>query len=174
MDFSLVHSIELLKRAPEIYSSMYSGLSPEWYELRERKDSWNGKDILAHLIQGETQDWIPRARLILSSIERPTFEPFDHSQRDYFLGEKSMEQLLTEFKNLRYENINSLLNLNITVENLSKEATHPDLGIVTLQNLLATWTLHDQLHINQASRIMAKAYSSHMGPWRKYSGLLNK
>lgn len=30
---------------------------------------------------------------------------------------------------------------------------HPDLGTVTLRNLLATWVVHDQNHIAQIARI---------------------
>ena len=51
---------------------------------------------------------------------------------------------------------------------------HPDLGEVTLSQLLSTWTVHDLDHINQISRVMAKQYNEAVGPWKNYLGVLKR
>ena len=51
---------------------------------------------------------------------------------------------------------------------------HPELGEVTLKNLLATWTIHDLGHMAQISRVMAKQFKNEVGPWTAYLSILNK
>ena len=51
---------------------------------------------------------------------------------------------------------------------------HPDLGDVTLSQLLSTWTVHDLDHINQISRVMAKQYNEAVGPMEKLSRCFEK
>src|ERR1700722_4140151 len=45
---------------------------------------------------------------------------------------------------------------------------HPELGVVTMRQLLATWTVHDLGHLAQISRTMARRYREDVGPWRAY------
>src|SRR6266540_1843081 len=65
---------------------------------------------------------------------------------------KSIEELLSVFESLRKENIQTLNNMNLTQEDLAKTGKHPDLGKVSLEQLLATWVAHDLDHIVQISR----------------------
>ena len=65
------------------------------------------------------------------------------------------------------------LNLaKISPELLNKEGRHPDLGPVTLGQLLSTWVVHDLDHLAQVSRVLAKAYGDAVGPWRAYLKVL--
>ena len=43
---------------------------------------------------------------------------------------------------------------------------HADLGPVTLEQLLATWTVHDLNHQTQIAKTLAKRYREEVGPWR--------
>ena len=49
---------------------------------------------------------------------------------------------------------------------------HPELGGVTLGQLLPTWVVHDLGHIGQIARAMAKQYSTEVGPWVAYLRVL--
>lgn len=46
----------------------------------------------------------------------------------------------------------------------------PNLGTVTLRQLLATWVVHDLRHVRQIARVMAKQYAAGVGPWRAALG----
>jgi len=46
------------------------------------------------------------------------------------------------------------------------------LGIITLEQLLSTWTVHDLGHIGQIARVMAKQYASAVGSWAAYLNVL--
>ena len=60
-----------------------------------------------------------------------------------------------------------LLRLQITPEQLSLTGEHPELGEVTLEQLLATWVVHDLNHIRQIVTYMAKIYDDEVGPWKR-------
>ena len=63
--------------------------------------------------------------------------------------------------------------LNLTESDLDRTGMHPKLGEVTLRNLLSTWVVHDLTHIAQITRVMAKQYTSEMGPWPEFFRILS-
>ena len=46
-------------------------------------------------------------------------------------------------------------------------------GVVTLGQLLATWTAHDLDHLAQISRVPARQYSEAVGPWQAYLRIIS-
>jgi hypothetical protein len=75
---------------------------------------------------------------------------------------------------MRRKNLRELDQMHLTPELLSKRGKHPELGIVTLSELLATWVVHDLGHIAQIVRVMSKQYGDAVGPWRAYLSILSK
>ena len=70
------------------------------------------------------------------------------------------------------ENLAELRALNLTEQDLNRRGLHPELGTVTLSQLLATWAVHDLTHLHQISRIMAHQYREAVGPWTAYLGVM--
>jgi len=174
MKFDLNKSIEILERTPIILESMMHGLSSSWIKSNEGENTWSPYDILGHLIFGEKTDWIVRAKIILSQSEDKTFEPFDRFAQLKEDQSRTTEDLITEFKKLRKSNISALKSLNITSTTLEAKGIHPELGSVTLEQLISVWVVHDLGHIAQISRVMAKQYSENVGPWKAYTTILSK
>jgi hypothetical protein len=172
MNFDLNKSIELLERTPELYAALFSNSKYNWDRINEGGDTWSGYNIIGHLIHGEKSDWIPRAEIILSNSENKTFEPYDRFAQEKLYSTQSAEELIAEFKKLRIENIEKLKSWHLSERDLDKQGIHPDLGIVTLRQLLSTWTVHDIVHLNQISRVIIKHYSKDVGSWKKYINLL--
>lgn len=168
MDFQLSHGREILERTPATLRALLGGLPEEWVVSNEGPDTWSPFDIMGHLIHGEEADWIPRARIILEHGEGRAFDPFDRFAMFEKSKGKSLGQLLDEFERLRAESLRELEGLNLTPEKLGKRGKHPDLGVVTLSQLLSTWVVHDLGHIAQIARVMAKQYGEAVGPWRAY------
>ena len=81
---------------------------------------------------------------------------------------KTLEQLLDEFEEVRMNNMRWLRSLNLTDTDLDKLGVHPKFGMVSLRQLLSTWTIHDLTHLSQITRVMAKQYKDEMGPWLEY------
>jgi len=174
MDFQLDHAKEILRRTPATLNSLLYGLSDEWLLSNEGPDSWSPFDIMGHLIHAEEADWIPRARVILDYGEKRAFEPFDRFAMFEKSRGKSIGELLAEFERLRAESLRELEAMNLTPEMLGKRGAHPDLGVVTLSQLLSTWVVHDLGHIGQVVRVMAKQYKEAVGAWQEYLPILRR
>jgi hypothetical protein len=175
--FSLPDAIALLTRTPATLDALLRGLPDVWVRSNEGltnngKDTWSAFDIMGHLIVGERTDWMPRARIILKHAEARPFDPFDRFAQGKESRGKSLEQLLDEFARLRGENLVALQALNLQPEDLTRRGTHPELGRVTLSELLATWAVHDLTHVHQLSRVMSHQYRDAVGPWGAYLGVL--
>jgi hypothetical protein len=87
---------------------------------------------------------------------------------------KSIDELLDTFAQLRTKNLGELQFLNLTSDLLDKRGRHPELGVVTLRQLLSTWVVHDLSHIRQVVRVMSKQYSEAVGPWKAFLSILEE
>ena len=174
MEFQLEQAKSVLQRTPATLNSLLRDLPDEWVFPNEGPDTWSPFDVVGHLIHGEETDWIPRAKIILAERENRSFEPFDRFAMFEKSRGKSLSELLKTFERLRGENLRELEQMNLTPELLSKRGKHPELGIVTLGELLATWVVHDLGHIAQIVRVMSKQYGDAVGPWQAYLSILGR
>lgn len=171
MEFNLPHTVAVLERTPTTLNALLRDLPQMWTMSNEGAETWSAFDVVGHLIHGERTDWMPRAKIILQAGEARPFEPFDRWAQARASQGKSLPQLLDEFARLRSENLNELRSLKLQPEDLRRRGRHPELGVVTLSQLLATWAAHDLTHLHQVSRIMAHQYQDAVGPWSKYLGV---
>lgn len=163
--------VAILERTPASLTMLLEGLPETWVTATEGSLSWSPYDVVGHLIYGERVNWIPRARHILAGEPRP-FDPFDRTAQFTQSQGKQLSELLKTFEALRRDNVSSLLRMNLSNADLDRVGLHPDLGNVTLAQLLATWAVHDLDHLGQIVRTMAKVCSSAVGPWANYLTIL--
>jgi hypothetical protein len=112
--------------------------------------------------------------IILSDKPDKTFEPYDRFAQYRESEGKTLIQLLEEFGKLRKQNLEILKSKNLREADLIKKGNHPSFGLVTLQQLLSTWTIHDLSHIAQITRVMCKQYKEEVGPWVNYLPILTR
>jgi hypothetical protein len=172
MKFELEKAVEILSNTPATVESLLGNLSDEWTASRNSSDEWSAFDVVGHYIHGEETDWIPRAEIILKQGENTTFEPFDRFAQFEKSKGKTLGELLETFAGLREKNLEILKSWNLTDEKLQLKGVHPELGVVTLEQLLATWVVHDLTHIRQIVQILAKKYAENVGAWREYLSIL--
>ena len=174
MEFDLDAGLAVLARTPATLRELLAGLPSPWTSANEGPDTWSPQDVVGHLIHGEETDWIPRAKIILTKGESQAFEPFDRfAQARRFAG-WSLARLLDRFGELRADGIATLRGWRLTPAQLALLGRHPELGQVTLSQLLASWVVHDLGHIAQISRVMAKQYTAAVGPWKAYLPVLTR
>ena len=173
MDFHLTDAIAVLERTPATLRALLQGLPEQWTSPNEGPETWSAFDIVGHLIHGEREDWIPRARIILDQANRP-FDRFDRFAQFRDSQGKTLAQLLDEFESARTQSLATLRGWGLTDAHLAMKGMHPELGEVTLRHLLATWVAHDLGHIHQMTRVMAKQYTEAIGPWRKYITVVDR
>jgi hypothetical protein len=171
--FSVGEAVELLARTPATLDALLRGLPDPWTAANEGDTTWSPFDVVGHLIHGERTDWIPRARIILADGEARPFDKFDRLAQFAVSKNRSLPALLDEFAGLRRQNLEELKALQLSENDLERRGTHPELGVVTLRQLLATWVAHDLDHIVQISRVLARQYSDEVGPWRAYLRIIS-
>lgn len=165
-------TIALLSRTPAVLDALLRDLPEIWTLRNEGEKTWSAYDIVGHLIHGEVTDWMPRAKMILQHGDSKPFDPFDRFAQERNSKGKSLAQLLDEFARLRAEGLRELRALNLQEKDLEHRGKHPQLGVVTLAQLLATWAAHDLTHLHQLSRVMAYQYREAVGPWSAFLGVM--
>jgi DinB family protein len=172
VNFSLDEALPVLRRTPTVLRAWLWDLPESWTHQDEGPESWSPFDIVGHLIHGERTDWIPRVERLLEHGDRLAFTPFDRFAQFRDSQGKTLHQLLETFSELRDLNITRLESLHLTVSDFQRQGKHPELGPVTLSQLLATWVVHDLNHLGQIARVMGGQYREAVGPWMEYLPLL--
>jgi hypothetical protein len=169
----LGEAIGILARTPATLDAMLRGLPEAWTVAHEGGDTWSAVDVIGHLIHGEQTDWMPRTKIILEHRDARPFDRFDRLAQLDVSALRTLDSLLDEFATLRRRNLDELGALELTPADLDRPGRHPELGPVTMRQLLATWTAHDLDHVMQVSRVLARQYSDEVGPWRAYLRIIS-
>lgn len=166
--FDMSEALAILQRTPATIDAMLRGLPDGWIGANEGGETWSPFDVVGHLIHGERADWMERAGIILEHGESRPFKKFDRLAQFRDSQGRTLGSLLDEFAELRAKNLRDLQDLHLTDADLDRRGRHPELGTVTLRQLLATWVAHDLDHITQIARVLARQYTEEVGPWRAY------
>jgi hypothetical protein len=174
MTMALTAAQDLLSRTPAALDALLRGLPDAWARATEGGDSWSAVDVVGHLLHTERINWIPRARFILERGEQAAFAPLDRfafAERAHAPG---LGDLLDAFAAARQRSLRDLDALGLTAADLGRRGRHPELGPVTLGQLIATWATHDLNHLAQIATTLAKHHQDAVGPWRAYLGILER
>ena len=161
-----------LERTPRIVSDLLAGLPEGWVGEPDTAGGWTARDVVGHLVSAELDDWIPRVEWIYEHGTAEVFPPFDrfaHVTRDAGVP---LPSLVERFAELRADSLRRLRERVRTPADLELRGRHPELGEVTLGNLLATWTVHDLDHLSQVHSALAASRERAVGPWKAYLGIL--
>lgn len=172
MNYSLDLASQVLRQTPLTLEALLSNLSEEWTYQSEGPGAWSPYEVVGHMTFIEESDWIDRTRIILDHGLSRVFEPVDREAGFERFKGLSLLQLLERFSEGRSANLQSLSAL-VSPENLGTRGVHPDFGEVSLEQLLATWVVHDLNHIGQIVKTMAKQYKEAVGPWREYLPIID-
>jgi uncharacterized damage-inducible protein DinB len=169
---ALADQVALLERTPRIAAELLGDLPESWLGTPDTAGGWTARDVVGHMISAELDDWIPRIEIIIGDATGQPFEPFDrfaHVQRDRDIP---LAHLLQRFSELRTRNLARLRDLVTNEADLDRIGLHPDLGEVTLRQLVATWAVHDLDHLAQIHAALAGSQEAAVGPWKQYLGIL--
>ena len=172
MVFRLDDALPVLRRTPAALRALLLNLPDPWIEATEGAGTWSPFDVVGHLIHGERTDWVPRVEHLLRHGETVPFPAFDREAMFVASQGLSLGELLDTFERLRAESLDRLLALGLSDADLARCGKHPEFGVVTLGQHLATWTAHDLTHVSQIVRVMARQYTMAVGPWRPYLSIL--
>lgn len=172
MEFRLDDALPVLQRTPAVLHALLLDLPGRWTAGNEGLGTWSPFDVVGHLIHGERTDWVPRVEHMLRHGDTLPFAPFDREAMFAASEGLSLTELLDTFGRLRAENLVRLAALRLSDADMARRGRHPEMGVVTIGQHLATWVAHDLGHLGQVVRVMARQYSEAVGPWRAYLPIL--
>ena len=115
---------------------------------RPGPDEWCVNEVVGHLIEAEERGFASRVRAILVADD-PDFLTWDPPgiARDRGDGERPVGELLKTFLETRLSS--AVLVKQLTADDLARSGTHPDVGRLTIGDLLGEWVHHDREHLRQ-------------------------
>ncbi len=174
MEFRFDEALPVLRHTPTVLRSLLLELPAGWTESTEGPGTWSPFDVVGHLIHGERTDWVPRIEHMLRHSDTVSFPVFDREAMFSASRGLSIRELLDTFDRLRTESLARLGALRLTDADMARRGRHPEFGVVTMGQHLATWVTHDLGHVGQVVRVMARQYTEAVGPWRAYLSILGR
>jgi DinB family protein len=174
MEFRFDEGLPVLERTPAVLRAALQDLPAAWTDATEGAGTWSPFDVVGHLIHGDRTNWVSRVEHILSHGDAVPFPPFDREGMFAASRGRSLRDLLETFDRVRAESLERLGGLRLTDADLGRLGRHPEFGVVTLGQHLATWVAHDLGHLSQVVRVMARQYTEAVGPWTAYLSILRR
>jgi hypothetical protein len=115
---------------------------------RPAPEEWCVLEVVGHLIETEERGFAGRIRTILAE-ERPQFMTWDPSTvaRERQDERRDLAELLAEFIGRRTSGV--ALVETLTDADLDRGGDHPEVGFLTVNDLLHEWIHHDANHLRQ-------------------------
>jgi hypothetical protein len=154
----------ILQTTPLRWETLTRDLSTELITLPPATGEWSALDCLQHLVDVDRWVFPVRIKALLAGQDFPAFDP--DSQGTISENRLSQEELAEEFAALRAANLD--LFDTLTPEDLTREARHAELGVVTMSELLHEWAAHDLMHTVQAERALMQPFIKGCEPWRSF------
>jgi hypothetical protein len=148
----------VLQTTPARWQALTAQLPPAVLERPAAPDEWSAMDCLRHLIDLETRVFPTRLRALLAG------QPFPAAGAPIVTAGASPADLAALFARHRAANLDLLA--GVQRADLDRAIVHPQLGQVTVRNLVHDWAAHDLMHTVQAERAMLQPFLPGTGPWR--------
>jgi hypothetical protein len=158
----------LLGTLPIFLRAEFAAAPGELLRWRPAPEEWCVLEVVGHLIETEERGFAGRIRTILAE-ERPRFSTWDPSAvaRKRQDEQRDPAELLAEFIERRTASV--ALVETLTAADLACGGDHPEVGFLTVNDLLHEWIHHDANHLRQMlANIQAYTWPS-MGNTQRFS-----
>ena len=158
----------LLGTMPIVLQAEFDAAPEALLRWRPAPEEWCVLEVVGHLIETEERGFAGRIRTILAE-ERPQFTTWDPSTvaRDRQDERRDPAELLAEFIRRRTSGVAIVEAL--TPAALDRGGDHPEVGFLTVNDLLHEWIHHDANHLRQMlANIQTYTWPS-MGNARRFS-----
>ena len=155
--------LPVLETTPARWKTLCQTLPADLLSRKPGEDAWSALDCLNHLIDTEKNIFPVRVRAFLAGENFPAFNPDEEGAA---IASPTPADLAAEFASLRVRSLKLLKSLG--ADDFARTAQHPELGQVTLEQLLHEWAGHDLNHTIQAEQALMQPFIVGCGPWRKY------
>lgn len=153
----------VLATTPQRWQQLVSALPPDLLIRPPAAGEWSALRCLQHLLDAERLNFPVRFQAFLDGRD---FEAYDPNRAAADLDSQTPEQLVRLFAHTRQESLALFKCLNS--DDLERHVEHPQLGSVTLAEMLHTWAAHDLMHTVQAERALMQPFMLGCGGWRPF------
>jgi len=146
--FAPGHIAALLGTAVTFLDAEFAALPDAIFAWHPVPGEWCALEVVGHFIETEERGFGGRIRTILAE-ERPRFHTWDpdavaRARRDC---ERDPAAVLAEFVRRRTTSV--ALVKTLTPDDLDRGGDHPEVGFLTVRDLLHEWVHHDANHLRQ-------------------------
>ena len=152
---------------------MLRGISDEDARWRPAPDHWSIVEIVNHMADEDADDFLPRLEATLRDPGE-AWAPIDPTRAatDRRYNERELAASIDRFDAVRASSLNWLGTLG--EPDWGRTHRHPSIGALRAGDLLASWVVHDPLHLRQLAKRLYQLVgrdsggfsSSYAGEWR--------
>jgi DinB family protein len=159
---------DLLESSGHAFASTLDSLTPELASWHPAPGEWCVNEVVGHVIEAEKSGFAGRIRVILGADEPdlPTSDR-DRVMKDRDDCDRDPKQLKQELLELRGESIKLVRSLRH--DQLTHGGLHPQVGRLTVEDLLHEWVHHDGNHLRQALGNVQAYVWPQMGNARRFT-----
>ncbi len=161
-------TLDGLRATPGILRSLVAIARPEQLVWKPTRERWSICEILNHLTDVEKLNVGLRVRRMLEE-DLPGFEDYDPAVR-FEQGAYANDDGVRALESFCETRASSLEWLDeSSAEEWMRRGRHPDVGEITIRQVLSLWSFHDLSHIRQISEILkAVCFWDDIGSLQKY------
>jgi len=159
---------DLLESSGHAFAASLDALTPELASWRPAPGEWCINEVVGHVIEAERNGFAGRIQVILGADE-PDLPTWD---RDRIIKERddcarNPKDLKQELLEVRSDSIKLVRSLR--PEQMARGGLHPQVGRLTVDELLHEWVHHDGNHLRQALGNVQAYVWPNMGNTRRFS-----
>ena len=164
----LARAARLLAATPLLLREEIAALGDGLARWHPGEGEWCANEVVGHLIEAEQRGFAGRIRIILAS-EHPTLESWDQDgvARERHDCDKDPHALLEQFASLRLREVELVQGLRAT--DLERRGLHPEVGELSVGELVHEWVHHDRNHVKQVMSNLQLAVWPAMGNAQRFS-----
>ncbi|TMB95638.1 MAG: DinB family protein [Chloroflexi bacterium] len=152
----------------QAFASTLEALTPELASWHPAAGEWCVNEVVGHVIEAEKNGFAGRIQVILGSDE-PALPSWDRDgiakkRNDCARDPKALARELVELRGLSVQLVRSL-----RPEQFQRGGTHPEVGRLTVKDLMHEWVHHDGNHLRQSLANVQAYVWPHMGNARRFT-----
>jgi len=154
---------EVLASTPERWQGLARYIQAELLVREPAPGEWSALECLQHIVDTEEAVIAVRIQAFLDGRDFTAFNPDKDGGKSAGLAPL---ELIDRFASQR--EVTLALMAKVAPADLDRRARHPELGMVTLREMLNELAAHDLNHLVQAERALMQPFIQGCGPWGVY------
>jgi hypothetical protein len=159
--------IAILASTPAKLKREITSMSLQGMKTRPAANKWSVQEVLAHL--DDIEEIAMRARVAaMIEADNPTLPLIDQEKRAAEMKYSRIDPLksLAGFARQRQANVKWLKKLRPA--QLKRRGTHPEVGVISVEELVTEWAFHDLGHLKQILEIKRYALYPRIGNMKAF------